>query len=38
MSRVLTLHGSFFNPDRANEFMNELVALVGAKNDKERLE
>ena len=31
MSRVLTVHGSFFNLDRANEFMNGLAALVGAK-------
>lgn len=38
MSRVLTVYGSFFNLDRANEFMNELAALVGAKDDKEKLE
>lgn len=38
MSRVLTVYGSFIDLDRASEFMNELVALVGAKDDKERLE
>lgn len=33
-----TVYGSFIDTDRANEFMNELAALVGAKDDKERLE
>ena len=33
-----TVYGSFIDIDRANEFMNELAALVGARNDKERLE
>lgn len=35
MSRVLTVYGSFIDLDRANEFMNELAALVGAVNDEE---
>lgn len=38
MSRVLTVYGYFIDLDRANEFMNELAALVGAKDDKEKLE
>lgn len=38
MSRVLTADGSFIDLDKANEFMNELAALVGARDDKERLE
>lgn len=33
-----TVYGSFIDTDRANEFMNELAALVGARDDKERLE
>ena len=32
-----TVYGSFIDTDRANEFMNELAALVGARDDKERL-
>lgn len=28
-----TVYGSFIDTDRANEFMNELGALVGAKMD-----
>lgn len=32
-----TVYGSFIDLDRASEFMNE-PALVGAKDDKERLE
>lgn len=32
---VCTVYGSFIDLDRANEFMNELAALVGAVNDKE---
>ena len=30
-----TVYGSFIDTDRANEFMNELAALVGARDDKE---
>lgn len=33
-----TVYGSFIDLDRANKFMNELAALVCAKDDKERLE
>lgn len=33
-----TVYGSFIDTDRTNEFMNELAALVGARDDKERLE
>lgn len=36
MPRVLTVYGSFI--DRVNEFTNELAALVGARDDKEKLE
>lgn len=32
------VYGSFIDIDRANEFMNELAALVGAMDDKEKLE
>lgn len=32
------MYGSFIDLDRASEFMNKLAALVGARNDKERLE
>ena len=32
------VYGSFIDLDRANEFINEVAALVGAKDDKERLE
>jgi hypothetical protein len=35
---VCTVYGHFIDTDRANEFMNELAALVGAINDKEELE
>lgn len=38
MPRVLTVYSSFIDLDRASELMNELAALVGAKDDKERLE
>ena len=31
------VYGSFIDIDRANEFMNELAALVGARDDKEDL-
>ena len=31
------VYGSFIDLDRANEFMDELAALVGAINDKEEL-
>lgn len=30
-----TVYGSFIDTDRANEFMNELAALVGARDDDE---
>ena len=30
-----TVYGSFINIDKANEFMNELAALVGARNDEQ---
>lgn len=29
------VYGSFIDIDRAKEFMDELAALVGARNDKE---
>lgn len=29
------VYGSFIDLDRANEFMDELAALVGARDDKE---
>lgn len=29
-----TVYGSFIDLDRANEFMNELAALVGARDDE----
>ena len=32
-----TVYGSFIDIDRANEFMNELATLVGARYDKEDL-
>jgi hypothetical protein len=32
------VYGSFIDLDCANEFMNELAALVGAMDDKEKLE
>ena len=31
------VYGSFIDIDRANEFMNELATLVGARDDKEEL-
>lgn len=31
------MYGSFIDLDRANEFMNELAALVDAVNDEEVL-
>ena len=30
-----TVYGSFIDIDRANEFMNELAALVGARDDEQ---
>ena len=35
---LCVVYGSFIDTDRANEFMNELAALVGAVRDKEELE
>ena len=32
-----TVYGSFIDTNRANDFMNELAALVGAVNDGEDL-
>lgn len=32
------VYSSFIDLDRANEFMNELAALVGERDDKEKLE
>lgn len=32
------VYGSFIDIDRANEFMDELATLVGARNDKEKKE
>ena len=29
-----TVYGSFISIDKANEFMNELAALVGARDDE----
>lgn len=31
---ICTVYGSFIDLGRANEFMNELAALVGARDDK----
>ena len=30
-----TVYGSFIDIDRANEFMNELAAFVGARDDEQ---
>lgn len=30
-----TIYGHFIDCDRANDFMSELAALVGARNDEE---
>lgn len=35
---ICKVYGSFIDLDRANEFMNELAVLVGARNDNEKLE
>ena len=34
---ICTVYGFFSDLERANEFMNELAALVGAMNDEERM-